>query len=85
MIVGSFFAATKAIGGAISFMYLIATTRFSDDSPVDNVVQGLFAAQIGNSLGQIASFCVLFFAGRWMLKGPQMLERWISLSEEQQN
>lgn len=82
MIVGSFFSATKAIGGILSFIAMAATISSPGDSPMGDAIETIYINHLGNSLAESASFLVLFFAGRWMLKGPKMIDRWISRSED---
>jgi len=83
MIVGAFFNAARALGGLLSFIYVIATTRRSNEESMDNLMQSINGAHISGAFAAMASFIVLFFAGRWMLKGPKMIDRWITSAEEE--
>jgi len=88
MIVGSFFSAARAMSGLIGIIYIAATTSNSSEahdsaaSAVEGMVSALYASQLGEGVAAVGSFLVLFFGGKWMLKGPKMLDRWINASEE---
>ena len=79
MIVGALFVAARAIGGMITIIYFMAATDFSRaDKTISDTIQGsLMATQVPAAISGIASFLILFFGGRWMIKGPRMIERWI--------
>jgi hypothetical protein len=79
MIVGSFFVAARAIGGLITIIYITWATDFStiDKSISDTLQASLMAAQVPTAISGVSSFLILFFGGRWMLRGPRLIERWI--------
>lgn len=77
MIVGSFFVAARAIGGMITISYFLAATDFRADTSIGEAIEAsLMAAQIPAAISGISSFLILFFGGRWMIKGPRMIEKW---------
>jgi len=82
MIVGSFFAAAKAIGSAFALAYFLTATDFSHSASsegavyAENLANSLYAGQSANLVHSIGSFLILFLGGRWMLRGPKLLERW---------
>jgi hypothetical protein len=79
MIVGSFFVAARAIGGAITIIYFLTATDFTDDTEAlgETIKASLMATQIPAAISGMASFLILFYGGRWMIRGPRMIERWI--------
>ena len=84
MIVGAFFAAARALGGILSIVYFLASTDFSNDelSLGGNLVNTLKATQVSTAVSSVTVFFFLFFAGRWMLRGPKLLERWLDEGEK---
>lgn len=84
MIVGAFFAAAKALGGVLSLVFIVASTDFTsaDPSYADNVFNALKGNQIFAMVHGIGSFLILFFGGRWMLRGPKLLDRWAGSHQE---
>ena len=84
MIVGAFFAAAKALGGILVISYFIATTDFSNTDPSigENVARTIISGQILDMVHGIGSFLILFFGGRWMLRDPKLLDRWIGVDDE---
>ncbi|MDB4356734.1 hypothetical protein N9124_01325 [bacterium] len=87
LIVGSFFAAAKAIGGLIALIYFVASTDFTELDPSlgDNIANTWKASQISGMVHGIGSFLILFLGGRWLLRGPKLLDRWIESDERTQN
>ena len=85
LIVGSFFAAAEAIGGLIALVYFLASTDFStvDRSISENMANAWNANQISSLVHGVGSFLILFFSGRWMLRGPKMIDRWIDATQVQ--
>ena len=89
MIVGSFFAAAKAIGSAFALAYFLTATDFSHSASseaaayAENLSNSLYAAQSSNLVQSIGSFLILFLGGRWMLRGPKLLERWATHQKEE--
>lgn len=79
LIVGAFFAAAKAIGGLIALVYFLASTNFTEVDPSigENIVNSWKASQTSGMVHGVGSFLILFFGGRWMLRGPKLLDRWI--------
>ncbi len=78
MIVGSFFVAARAVGGIITIAYFLAATDFREDGTIGNAIEAsLMATQIPAAISGIASFIILFCGGRWMIRGPRMIEKWI--------
>ena len=79
MIVGSFFVAARAVGGFITIIYFLAATDFRavDKSLGASLEASLMATQIPAAISGVTSFLILFYAGRWMVKGPRMIEKWI--------
>jgi hypothetical protein len=79
LIVGAFFQAANAIGGLMALVYFLASTDFGDAYPSisENIVNSLKASQTTGMVHNVASFLILFFGGRWMLRGPKFLDRWI--------
>jgi len=79
LIVGSFFAAAKGIGGLIALVYFLTTTNFTEADPSlgENIANTWKSSQTSGMVHSIASFLILFFGGRWMLRGPKILDRWI--------
>ncbi len=79
MIVGSFFAGAKAVGGLLAIVYLISSTDFFsvDSDLAGNIANTLKASQISSTVHGVGSFVILFFGGRWMLRGPKLLDRWV--------
>lgn len=86
MIVGSFFAVAKAFGGVLAISYLVASTDFSNtDSNISESLTNTFiTSQISVMVHGIGSFLILFFGGRWMLRGPKLFDRWIEGDRAQQ-
>lgn len=84
MIVGSFFNAARGMGGVITILYLAATTNLkaTDKSLSDYLLNILLANHLPNAIYGIASFVILFFGGRWMIRGPKMIENWIVEKKE---
>lgn len=79
MIVGSFFAAARALGAILAIIYFFASTDFSQADPSigENLANTLKTTLIPGAVQGIGSFLILFFGGRWMLRGPRLLNRWI--------
>jgi hypothetical protein len=79
LIVGSLFAAAKAIGGLVALIYFITSTNFSETDPSmgENIINTWKASQTSGMVHGVGSFLILFFSGRWMLRGPKFLNRWI--------
>ena len=79
LIVGSLFAAAKAIGGVVALIYFFTSTNFSETNPSmgENIVNTWKASQTSGMVHGVGSFLILFFSGRWMLRGPKFLNRWI--------
>lgn len=79
MIVGSFFAAAKALGGVLAISYFVASTDFSNTDPGigKDLAKTIMTSQMSDMVHGIGSFLILFFGGRWMLRGPKLLNRWI--------
>ncbi|YCM43463.1 hypothetical protein V2O64_19325 [Verrucomicrobiaceae bacterium 227] len=84
LIVGSFFAAAKAIGGLIALVYFLGSTDFTEVNPSisENIVNTWKASQTANMVHGVGSFLILFFGGRWMLRGPKLLDRWIDSDDQ---
>jgi hypothetical protein len=82
MIVGSFFCVAQAVGGLLTSIFITASTDFSQDNLLSDTVRNLiFSTHIPAAASGIASFFILFFGGRWILKGPRLIERWIAESK----
>ena len=79
MIVGSFFAAAKALGGVLSILFFVTSTDFTgaDPSLAESVLNSIKATKISEAVEGVTSFLILFFGGRWLLRGPKFLDRWI--------
>lgn len=79
LIVGALFAAAKAIGGLVALIYFLASTNFSETDPSmgENIINTWKASQTSGMVHGVGSFLILFFSGRWMLRGPKFLNRWI--------
>ena len=86
MIVGSFFAAAKALGGVLAISYFVTSTDFSNTDPSigQNLENTIMTSQISGMVHGIGSFLILFFGGRWMLRGPKLLDQWIECDRTQQ-
>ncbi len=91
LILGAFFAAAKAIGGLIALGYFVASTDFTEVDPSlgENIANTWKASQTSGVIHGVGSFLILSFGGRWMLRGPKLLDRWIESNdgagEEQAN
>jgi len=79
LIVGALFAAAKAIGGLVALIYFFASTNFSEPDPSmgENIINTWKASQTSSMVHGVGSFLILFFSGRWMLRGPEFLNHWI--------
>ena len=79
MIIGSFFFAARAVGGIISIIYFLTATDFrnAERSIGASLEASLMATQIPAAISGITSFLILFCAGRWLIRGPRMIEKWI--------
>ena len=79
MIVGAFFSAAKAIGGLVALIYFAASTDFTelDRHFGENIGNTWKAGQTSEMVHGVGSFLTLFLGGRWMLRGPKLLDRWI--------
>jgi len=86
MIVGSFFAAAKAIGGLIALVYFLASTNFTETYPSisDNAINTWKATMMSGMVHSVGTFLILFFGGRWMIRGPKFLDRWIDRGDKLQ-
>lgn len=82
MIVGSFFAASKAVGGGIAILYFATSTDFtnSDNEFLENFANTVNATHVTEAVNGVVSFLILFFGGRWILRGPKLIERWVEFS-----
>ena len=80
MIVGSFFAAAQAIGGLLTIIYIAVATDFrTDELGIGKAMHAaLLANHIPAALSGVTSFLILLFGGRWMLRRPRLIERWMS-------
>ena len=80
MIVGSFFAAARAIGGLLTIIYIAVAADFStDDTGLGKTMHAaLLANHIPAAVSGISTFLILLFGGRWMLRRPRLIEHWIS-------
>ena len=83
MIVGAFFAGAKALGGILAVTFFVASTDFTNTDPsvADNLVNTIKTGHISNAVHGIASCLILFFGGKWMLRGPKLINRWIDGSK----
>ncbi|MEX2581413.1 MAG: hypothetical protein WD342_20320 [Verrucomicrobiales bacterium] len=79
MIVGSFFAAAKALGGIVTVICFFAVTDFSSVEPSiqENVTNSIMAQHMSDAVYGIASFLILFFGARWLISEPRFIDRWI--------
>jgi hypothetical protein len=79
MIVGAFFSAAKAIGGLVALVYFAASTDFTDlhKDFGENVANTWKAGHTSEMVHGVGSFLILFWGGRWMLRGPKLLDSWI--------
>ncbi len=86
LIVGSFFAAAKAIGGLIALIYFVASTDFTETDPSlgENIANSWKTSHTSGMVHGVGSFLILFFGGRWMLRGPKLLDHWIDGDDETQ-
>ena len=87
MIVGSLFAASKALGGIIFVIYATVMTsnnsgqHDSAASAAESMLSLFYSSSIGGGISSVGSFIILFLGGKWMLKGPRMIDRWLDDSE----
>jgi len=79
MIVGSFFCMAQAIGGLFTIIYIMSSTDFGADKLIgDSLSASLLATHVPAATSGITSFLILFLGGRWILRGPRLIERWIA-------
>ena len=84
MIVGAFFAAANAIGSLIALVYFLGSTDFTEveRSMSENIVNTWKASQTSALVHGVGSFLILFFGGRWMLRGPKLIDRWVDVGDK---
>ena len=79
MIVGSFFCVAQAVGGLLAIIYISASTNFGAEKSLSDTMHALIlSTHVPAAASGIASFFILFFGGRWILRGPRLIERWIA-------
>jgi hypothetical protein len=85
LIVGAFFAAAEAIGSLIALVYFLASTDYSgyDRSVIDDMVNTWRAGKMSDMVHGVGSFLILILSGKWMLRGPKLLDRWIEGDRKQ--
>ncbi len=72
LIVFSSFEAGKALSNIATILYIGLASDVTNSPAFDTAKVTITSAIIFN----VVSFLVLFFAGRWMLRGPKLLNRW---------
>ena len=87
MITGSIFYFAKALGGFVAILTVVLTVNFdtTDQSVGEMLRNAALSNHLAGGVSGLITFMALIFAGRWMLKGPTLLEKWISHSESNQN
>ncbi len=82
MVVGAFFAASRAIGGVIAILYFATSTDFNNSGNefAENFANTVNATHVTEAVNGLASFLILFFGGRWIIRGPKLIDRWIDSS-----
>lgn len=79
LIVGSLFAGAKALGGFVALIYIVASTNYTEPNPSlhETLATSWKTSHASGMVHGVGSFLILFFGGRWMLRGPKLLDCWI--------
>ncbi len=59
--------------------YIVASTNYTQADPSlhEQLAISWKASHASGMVHGVGSFLILFFGGRWMLRGPKLLDRWI--------
>lgn len=85
LIVSSFFYVARAFGGIIALLLVTLSVDFdtTDQAFGTSMANMAIAKYLSGGVEGLISFMALFMGGRWMLKGPKLLDKWINETKAQ--